>query len=224
MCWVGTDRKVYRLKPNPVRISDFGLEERLARATPENNYAESFSWNGHDFYLLHIPGEGSFCYDLTVGNWSEWTSFEQSLFRSAVATTGPNALPLLGDYETGVIYQLSEDQRGDTAENYPVTFEASGLLEIVGSPVRCHNVMLTVTTGGNDDADADPMMQLATSDDHGGTWRDQPMQPLGRQGLRTLRVMWTRLGLLTRERGRVFRFRTTEPVVIQKAKYNESYR
>lgn len=68
------------------------------------------------------------------------------------------------------------------------------------------------------------MIQLATSDDHGATWDAEPDQPLGRQAMRTLRVMWTRLGRLTREQGRIFRWRTTEPVVVQKAKFNEGFR
>ncbi len=47
--------------------------------------------------------------------------------------------------------------------------------------------------------------------------------PLGRQGQRLSKVHWTRLGLLERP-GRIFRFRTTEPVTVRKAKFNEALR
>jgi hypothetical protein len=29
VCWVGTDRRVYRTHPNPVRISDEAIEQKL---------------------------------------------------------------------------------------------------------------------------------------------------------------------------------------------------
>lgn len=223
MCWVGTDRKVYRLQPDPVRISDFALEEALARATPESNYAHYALHNGHDFYVLHIPGEGSFAYDLTTGaGWVPWTSYNREQFRTATSTTGPNSQALMGDDTLPVIYEFTEEDRTD--DGSPVVFEASGILEVTGPPVRCANAGLTVQTGSAPSTQDDPMMQMAISDDHGATFVALPDQPLGRQGNRTLRVMWTRLGMLLRERGRIFRWRTTEPVVIQKAWFNAGMR
>jgi hypothetical protein len=223
MCWVGTDRKVYWLNPNPERISDFGLEERLGRATPEALYGHHALWNGHDFYVLHIPGEGTFAYDLTTrAGWAEWTSFGRALFRSNVSTIGPNAQSLLGDATAGIVFELSEAVDGDHGEN--VVFEVSGQLQVVGPPARCHNALLGVTAGRAASAGDDPLMQLSISDDGGETWAAQPDQPLGRQGRTTLRVMWTRLGMLRREGVRLFRWRTTAPVTINTAKYNEGYR
>lgn len=226
MAWVGTDRKVYRLQPNPVRISDFALEEALAGVDEDlipTLYAHHAIWNGHDFYVLHIPGVGSMAYDLTTGaGWAEWTSYGLEQFRTAVSTTGPNARALLGDDALGVIWQLTEDEITDDGD--PVVFEASGLLEITGPPVKCFNAGLTVQTGNAATTTDDPMMQCAISDDHGKTYTWLPDQPLGRQGNWTLRVLWTRLGMLLRERGRIFRWRTTYPVVIQKAWFNGGYR
>jgi hypothetical protein len=223
MCWVGTDRKVYRLDPNPVRISDPGLEEALFRATPEDLYGHHAVWQGHDFYVLHIPGEGSFAYDLTTrAGWADWTSYGRELFRTGVSTIGVNGEALLGDNTSNVIYRLTEDDNTDDGD--PVVFEFSGLLEVPGSPVPCRNVILIGQTGTAATPSDDPLMQLAYSDDHGKTYIDVPPQPLGRQANWTLRVAWTRLGMLRRECGRIFRWRTTEPVVIQKAKFNEGLR
>ena len=68
-----------------------------------------------------------------------------------------------------------------------------------------------------------PMMYLALSHDSGDTFSDEDPAPLGRIGERETRVMWDRLGLIERP-GCIFRWRTTEPVTVQRAKYNESYR
>jgi hypothetical protein len=234
LLWLGTDRRVYRTHPNPMRISDTSLEERLAKATVSyvgtaaptadstlNPYATGFSWNGHDFYVLHLPGQGSFVYDLSTGLWDEITSYGRPLFRGHVSAIGSNALPLLGDDTSNVIWQMTTDQATDGTD--PVVFEFTGLLEVPSAPVRCNNVSLTVATGTTGDPDSDPMMQLAMSEDHGRTFEDVGAQPLGRVGERNARLLWTRLGQLRRP-GRIFRWRTTEPTTVRMANYNESVR
>jgi hypothetical protein len=221
VCWVGTDRRIYRTNPNPDRISDHGLEERLKRITdPTTLYATIDNWEGHDFYVLHIPGEGSFAYDLGTGEWHERTSYGRSLFRASVSCVGPNAQPLLGDDGLGVIWEMADDVRLDAGVD-PVLYEHSGLLEVPGSPVRCDNVSLDLSTGLNPDPDADPTMTMAWSDDMGETYTADIVQPLGRTGERRNVIAWRRLGLLRRP-GRIFRWRTTEPLTVRKAKYNEA--
>jgi hypothetical protein len=112
VCWLGTDRRVYRTAPNPVKISDASLEERLERATVSatdnsvNPYACTISWGGHDLYVLHVPGEGSFAYDLSTGAWIELTSYGRALFRGAVSAVGPNNMPLLGDAFSDAVWVL----------------------------------------------------------------------------------------------------------------------
>lgn len=228
VCWLGTDRRVYRTSPNPQRISDPALEELLQRAEITlgntdglNPYATIDSWNGHDCYVLTVPGEGSFAYDLATGMWHERTSHGRTVFRASVSAVGPNAQPLIGDDEIGQIWEMTAAQVTDGDE--PVVFESSGLIEVAGAPQRCLSVSLDVATGTTSDPLADPVIQMSWSDDLGETFTDARPASLGRQGERAGRVMWTRLGLLRRP-GRVFRWRTTEPVTLRKAKFNESLR
>ncbi len=221
MIWVGADGVVYRLSPNPTRISDHGMEERLKKADATTLSAMTAKWIGHDFYILHIPGQGSFAYDLSTGAWDEWTSYDKPLFRGAVSTVGPDDQPLIGDDETGVIWELSDAERLDGADE--VVFEFTGVNENIGSPVRCNNVLLDCSTGLTPDPQSDPMISYSYSGDHGDVWSDWDTKPLGRQGQRLTRVMWNRKGLITRE-GRLHRWRTTEPITVRKAKFNESYR
>lgn len=221
VCWVGTDRKIYRTAPNPVRISDHGMEERLRRATPETLYGAAYSWTGHDFYVLHIPGEGSFAYDVTTGFWDELTSYARSLFRGAVAAVGPNTQPLFGDDTGGVIWEFVTSQRTDGTD--PVVYEFTGLLENPGAPIRCNNVLLDCTTGLTPDPESDPAIEMAWSADNGEVFGDWFTKPLGRQGRRLTQVIWAKLGQIARP-GRLFKWRTTEPITVRKARYNESYK
>jgi hypothetical protein len=221
MCWVGTDRRVYRTDPNPVKISDNSIDEKLQISDPNELYAVDWSWNGHDFYVLHIPGHGSFAYDLQTKRWGEVSSYGRDLFRGQVSAVGPNNQPLLGDDDNGTVWELTDQVRADGDD--PVGFEFSGLLEVNGSATRCNNVLLDCTTGLTPDPENDPMILMQWSDDKGQTWSDWRIQPLGRQGERSKRVMWSRLGLLKRP-GRLFRWRTTEPITARKAKYNEAYK
>lgn len=229
VCWVGTDRRVYRTNPNPVRISDNSIEEKLRRIEVSlddnsvNPYATTCSWDGHDFYILHIPGEGSFAYDLSTGMWDEWTSHDHPFFRGAVSCVGPNAQPLFGDDTTSQLWELSLDAKTDGED--PVAFEFTGLLEVPGASMRCESVSLDVATGTATDLYADPVMQLSWSDELGvdGTFSDPRPAYLGREGERAKKVLWTRCGMLKRP-GRVFRWVTSEPVVVRKAKFNEALR
>lgn len=228
LCWLGSDRIVYRTAPNPVRISDHALEAMLAgvdiddTASAANPYATAHSWAGHDFYVLHVPGRGSFAYDLTTNTgWEEWTSHGRETFRGATWAVGPKGQPLVGDAASNQVWEFSDGQTTDGAD--PVVFEFTGMLPAPGAPVRCHNVMLNLSTGQTADATADPMIELATSADDGETFSEAGAQSLGRQGERSRRVAWSRLGLLRRS-GRIFRWRTTEPVTARTARFNESWR
>lgn len=227
MVWLGTDRRVYWTNPNPEQISDASLDEIL-RSIPLsitdnsiNPYACGYSWDSHDFYVLHIPGHGSKVFDLKTGRWADADSWEHDFFRVGVSAIGPNNQPLLGDDTTNRIWELSTAQRTDGDDD--VVFEFTGLVEVPGAPVRCNNVMLDTVTGSTSDYDADPTIVMQTSDDMGRTWDEPQVEYLGRMGQRNERVMWSRQGMLANP-GRIFRWRTTEPITVRKAKYNESYR
>jgi hypothetical protein len=228
LCWLGSDKAVYRAAGDVVKISDNAFEAMLADVAVDdtagegNPYATSHSWNGHDFYVLHAPGKGSFAYDLTTGaGWEEWTSHGRDLFRTGTCAVDAAGRPLAGDAATNQIWALSADQATDGDD--PVVFEFSGLLQVADAPLRCDNLILNISAGRTPDPQADPMIELSTSTDEGETFVSAGLRALGRQGERTRRVLWSRLGLL-RKPGRIFRWRTTEPVTVRTAKYGESWR
>lgn len=222
VAWLGTDRIVYRTAPNPVRISEHWLEEILnGVAAIADCYATVDVWEGHDFYVLHVPDVGSFAYDLETQQWHERRSYGLPVFRVNTWAVGPNNQPLKGDLINNVIWEMTDDVRLDGAD--PVLFQASGMLELTDASARCDNVSLDVSTGLNPDPAADPMMYLDMSDDRGRSFGLAMAAPLGRSGNSLNVAAWFRLGLMRRP-GRVFRFSTTEPCTIHKAKYNEVVR
>lgn len=72
LVWVGDDGIVYRMGDPPKRISTFAIEERIARATDLPS-AWVLTTLGHKFYILTIPGEGTFAYDAASQLWCEFS-------------------------------------------------------------------------------------------------------------------------------------------------------
>ena len=88
--WVGDNRVVYRVGDVPARSARSSIEDKL-RQCPNIAGCTAFvaTFEGHEFYVLNIPGVGSYAYDISRigttagaygdsyerGEWSEWRSF-----------------------------------------------------------------------------------------------------------------------------------------------------
>jgi hypothetical protein len=70
---VGDDGVVYAVDGSPQRISNVGIEERI-RKRSDTLTALTYTYDGHSVYALHIPGQGTFAYDLLTSNWAEFTT------------------------------------------------------------------------------------------------------------------------------------------------------
>jgi hypothetical protein len=73
LVWVGDDYQVYRAASVPQVISTSGITERIAKATAPCS-AWTFGIDGHSFYALTVPGQGTFVYDAAIKAWSEFSS------------------------------------------------------------------------------------------------------------------------------------------------------
>lgn len=219
--WVGTDRLVYRTSPNPTKISDAALDERLLRADPTTLYAFTYEIEGHQFYCLQIPGEGTFAYDVTTQRWHEMTSYGETLFRTATSCIGPNGQPLLGDNEAGIIWEMSTTEELDADQ--PIVYECMSLVENTGGPVKCDSILLDCSVGDAADLIEDPVIQMRRTERGMKTWDDWQTEPLGRLGEYDELVAWTRQGMIERP-GAIFHFRTTKRLTIRKVRMNEDLR
>lgn len=152
--WVGDDYIVYSTSQVPQRVSNFGIEERLRKRTGEPS-AFTFGFNGHLFYVLRIPGQGSFAYDASTQLWSEFQSFgydhwlPNNALRKGSTTYLSANIPATGylGQETGRIYILDSTSEDDDLK---IECVVSGTILLTNSkPVRNTDVTVTASTLGN---------------------------------------------------------------------------
>lgn len=131
LVWVGDDKIVYRIGDGvPDRISTFGIEERLKKATDEPS-AWAFTHFGHKFYCLRIPGQGTFAYDAATKLWCEFATPGAPVWAPHVGDDSPQGT-VCGD-SIGRIYTLDADSSKDDG----VTFQrlVTGTVSIPARPI-----------------------------------------------------------------------------------------
>jgi len=224
--WVGENRVVYRSAPTPSRISSNSIEDKLRQCT---NIAALtafvVTFEGHELYVLNIPGQGSFAYDISRigttistygdsfsrGEWDEWQSWQHPTFRGACGLMAKGTA-YIGDDTTADIWTMQFGVYTDAGG--PMTRQASAFIKIEEGAPRCLNLVLHCVMGvGNPvDPGLNPVAEMRYSDDLGGSfsrWRQAPLNQVGNYG--SPRCMWQRLGLL-RAPGRLIEVRVTDPV------------
>jgi hypothetical protein len=86
--FLDSNRVVCRSGTVATRVSTHGVEARLRQCTAIADVtAFGCSLDGHLFYVINIPGETTFAYDVSAGNWAEWTSYGLTTFRSRSAVS-----------------------------------------------------------------------------------------------------------------------------------------
>lgn len=208
--WLGDNRKVYRASDRPLRISDDHIDG-LLKACADIASASAFKvdFEGHEIYVLNIPGQGSWGYDVATKQWSEWASFDLENFRCRHSVIA-DGLPYLGDALSGKIWALDPDVYTDDGEPIEIV-TTCGITGAAGKSVRCDNVMLEAATGVGLEDGSDAIVEMRYSDDRGRTWSAWRSQSLGLVGEYSKRPVWRRLGIFQRQR--VFEFRSTAAVL-----------
>lgn len=205
---VGSDLKVYAVGGGvPQRVSDHSIEQKLRECqTPQMIAALALTWDGHDFVLLNVPGQGSWALHVESGEWLEWTSYGRTTFRCASAlTVGPSgrAITYLGDSDTGNIYTLADTF---TDDGDAIEFLASATVP----PGTVNALELQAAQGVGLEDNTDPIAEMRYSTDLGRTWTAWRQASLGLIGDYPHRTRWRNLGFC--KRPRQVEFRTTSPV------------
>jgi|GEM_PF-1864064 len=223
--WVGDNRVVYRSDNANTRISSNSIDDKL-RQCPDIAAVTAFSatFEGHELYVLNIPGVGSYAYDCsrvgTVmgayadsysrGEWSEWQSFGRGQFRGQVALA-VNDVTYVGDDTTNAVGVFRDGVYSDYGD--PLARIASAFIKIEEGRPRCLNLVLQCGVGvGNPvDPGSAPVAEMRFSDDLGRTFSEWRSAPLGLMGDYANRAFWQRLGLM-RAPGRLVEVRVSDPV------------
>lgn len=210
--WLGDDRIIYRADGyRPKRISTHAIEKLIEDMTTISD-AEAFVYTqeGHKFLVVTFPTElVTICYDIATGYWHQRQSFNKGRWRA----TGHAFIfdkNLVGDFETGKIYELDLDyytENGDTIEGVctlPVVFNDDK--RIIHSSLKVDfDGGFGLLTGQGES----PRVMMRFSDDGGNQWSNERQTTMGKRGKYQTRSIFRRCG---QSRQRVYEIRTTEPV------------
>ena len=199
--FLGNDRIIYQtigyqLSP----ISTFPISQEIETySTISDAYSFTYTIGGHKFYTITFPTEGkTWEYNISTGLWHERVSLnaaqETDQWRATAHAyfAGKN---LVGDFETGVIYEMNPDvytENGATIlRKTTTTTQFSNY-----SRATLDRLVLMMDTGVGiaTGQGSDPQIMLRVSIDGGRTWGSEEWQPVGASGDFLTEVFWLNLG------------------------------
>lgn len=145
LVWVGEDGSVYRAAAVPQYISNPGLDERIRKRTG-NLSAWTFKSDGHEFYVLSIPGQGSFAYDASTQEWCEFASPGKVGWDVVLGYDSPDGNTYTASLDANSVWKVDEAASSDAG----VAFEraVTGTVAIVGQAPR--NDSISIGVGASD--------------------------------------------------------------------------
>ncbi len=212
--WLGDDRIIYKAQNYlPIRISTFAIEKDIeSYATIDDAEGFIYTEEGHKFYVLTFPTEDvTWVNDLTTGFWHERESFGHGRWR-ATSYAFFGGRNLVGDFETGKIYQLDLDtytENGTTIQRIATTppIWSDGNRMIFDRL----QVLFDAGQGLISGQGSTPYAMLRYSDDGGYTWSNERITTIGAIGQYRNRAVWRRLG---HARERVYEITVSDPVKV----------
>jgi hypothetical protein len=222
--FVGDDRIVYRIGDGLERLTSHAVEDALSQVAWADRAAirgRAYAQDGHTFYVLDVPGQGTFAFDLATGLWHQRRSWGLTLWGGDVIADVEGEW-LIGSRTDGTIYKLDRDV---FTEGFgPLEREATAGVPVMSGRPIAQSVSLDIQTGDGPltGQGATPQVMLDYSDDLGRTWSNEIRRSFGETGEYNTRVTWRRLGRM-KAPGRIYRFRVTDPVrtVIHGARIDE---
>lgn len=135
--------------------------------------AWGFTLDGHRFYVLHLGEQGTFVYDFTSGQWSEW--------KSEGFTTGWNAYVglnwgsddriIAADRQNPIVWEIDPDRFTD--EGYKdIKRTVTAIIPQSGWSWKALSSVQLYASVGDPDAGflIPPTIEISFSDDQGHTW------------------------------------------------------
>lgn len=208
----------------PQRVSDHGIEHQIQRAIKagvaiNNSVAWSYQTEGHEFYMLNIPGmETTPCYDTITKLWHEraWWNQAQGKYEAHRGINHVYAFDkhLVGDRELGLLYEMDIETYTDNGAIIR-RLRRHPQISAGGKRVPHNRLQIFMDTGVGLDvastaAGYDPQLTLQYSDDAGKTFTNEQSVSIGKIGEWMADVEFRGLG--STEVSRVYQLIGTDPV------------
>lgn len=145
LVWVGEDYQVYRASSVPQVISDPGISERVRKATGDCS-AWTFGLDGHSFYVLRIPGQGSFAYDASTQQWSEFATFGMAEWLPWVGYQDGGEI-VVGSALDGRLLRVDPDALTD--DGVMIERIVTGTVPVIGKPPRNDSASIGIGCSGD---------------------------------------------------------------------------
>ena len=212
---------------SPQRISTFAIEQAIqSYAVTSDAIGYSYSQNGHEFYVLTFPtADVTWCFDIATNMWHQraWRDSNNVLHRHrSNCCVVFNQEILVGDWQNGAIYALSQSTYTDNGDPIPCIRRCPHLTSDLKRQFFSDlQVQFQPGVGLNTGQGSDPQCILRWSNDGGLTFGNDHVMKIGKIGKYTRRAMKRRLGW---GRDRVFEIEVTDPVwrVVVSANINAS--
>jgi hypothetical protein len=202
-------RVVVQATTQPVKMSNEHVDREIEDMTTVSDaIGFCFTMAGHTFYVLTFPhADKTFVLDITTKFWYIW--------KTGSGRWRPNCYirfadkHLVGDYENGKIYELSQTTYTDDGDE---------IIRQRTMPVQKDENFYTFAqfeidqeagVGLSTGQGSDPQAVLEISKDKGKTWSYEKWCDIGKAGKYNQRLLWRRLG---RHRQFTLRVTVTDPV------------
>ena len=205
---------VYMDGYNPTQISTHAVTNDIKDDVISDAIAFTYHIEGHEFYVLTLPtADKTWVYDLSTQLWHKWRWCDQfNVYHRHRANCSAvfQGVVLVGDYENGKIYQVSNTFYTDDGirirrmRRAPHITSDMNLVYFTRLQLQFQpGVGLSTGQGSN------PQAMLRLSNDGGNTYGAERWATIGQIGEYKNRVIWRRLGVA---RDRVFEVVVTDPI------------
>lgn len=209
--FVGNDNVVYRMADVPQRISNHGIEEKVAGSTSWRLF--TYNYQGHAFLCLRLD-TSTYCYDIATSQWHERRTTGAANWVAQCAVQQADGSPLFGSQTDGkvLIHSGWADGSVELSREFTAAVPLTGSQIIDTIELDCNTGQATALSG----AGSAPVIEMRRSRDGGNTWSawtDAALgnASLGGTGQYRKRAKWRRLGSFDAP-GALLHFRVTDPV------------
>jgi hypothetical protein len=217
LIWLSEEKKFYKAAGyNFEDITTFPIHQEIERyVVVDDAFAFIYVQDGHEIYCCTFPTENkTWCYDLSTGLWHERESLKinsptHTRWR-ANAYSEFKGIDLVGDFESGKIFQLNPDV---------FTEDGRTLISEATSQIYFDNTNRAIISRLNLDTEpgvgttsgqgSDPEIMMQFSKDGGFTYSSELWRNLGKKGKYLNRVVWRKLGTA---RSIIFKIKISDPV------------